>query len=279
METKREAYMRALRNAAKTLKNRSLKANMKTRQALTAHRKTGASNEEFFARTAVGATPAPPVAVATRRGRIGANNAYKQAKDNLTRRFAAYGKKPPSYLTHKLAAARRKGQNNSQIQAEIDAKLAGLGAPKAPAAAPAPVAKATRRVRIQTPGPTPAAAPAPQQPGVSEFVTAGRKAATSAKGKAWLQNVEKARNMLTKVLENAGVNAKASRTDATKYASILRTGDPIKAQEFQTAVVQEKKQGRTLPAAVPPPAPAPVAAPAAPAAPAPLNSSYPEIIS
>jgi hypothetical protein len=267
METKREAYMRALRNAAKTLKNRSLKANMKTRQALTAHRKTGASNEEFFLRTAAAPPAAPPV----RRNRIAANNAYKQAKDNLTRRFATYGKKPPSYLTHKLAAARRKGKNNSQIQAEIDAKLAALGV------APAPVAKATRRVRIQTPAATPAApAPAPQQPGISEFVTAGRKAATSAKGKAWLQNVEKARNMLTKVLENAGVNAKASRTDATKYASILRTGDPIKAQQFQTAVVQEKKQGRTLPAAVPPPAPAPVPAPVAPAT---LNSSYPEIIS
>ena len=84
--------------------------------------------------------------------------------------------------------------------------------------------------------------------------------------------MEKARDMLTKVLKDAGVNAKASRTDATKYASILRTGDTIKAQQFQTAVVQEKKQGRTLPAAVPPPAPVPAPT-------APLNSSYPTIIS
>jgi hypothetical protein len=269
METKREAYMRALRNAAKTLKNRGLKANMKMRQTLTAHRKTGASNEEFFA----AATPAPHIALPKQGTRAAANNAYKQAKENLTRRFAEYGKKPPSYLTHKLAAARRKGKNNSQIQAEIEAKLAALGAPRAPPApapapaAPAPVSRTTRRVRIQTPG---ASAPA-----VSEFVTAGLKAPSSAKGKAWLQNVEKARNMLTKVLQDAGVNAKASRTDATKYASILRTGDVAKAKEFQTAVVQEKKQGRTLLVAAPPPAPAPVAA--APASPP--NSSYPTIIS
>jgi hypothetical protein len=73
-------------------------------------------------------------------------------------------------------------------------------------------------------------------------VEAGKKAATSPKGSAWLQEIKEARNLLNKVLQEHGMKAGITQADARTYAS-LRRKDPVAAQQFtQTVVTNASKE-------------------------------------
>jgi len=71
-------------------------------------------------------------------------------------------------------------------------------------------------------------------------VEAGKKAATSEKGRAWLDDVRRAKNILDKVLAEAGSPSKATQMEARKAASELRKGNP---GAINTIVAQKTSRG------------------------------------
>jgi hypothetical protein len=60
---------------------------------------------------------------------------------------------------------------------------------------------------------------------VSGHVTAGKKAEKSAKGRAWLNDVKKARNSLNELLMREGYEPNTTQMEARKAASAMRKGD------------------------------------------------------
>jgi len=60
---------------------------------------------------------------------------------------------------------------------------------------------------------------------VSGHVTAGKKAEKSAKGRAWLNDVKKARNSLNELLKREGYEPNTTQMEARKAASAMRKGD------------------------------------------------------
>jgi hypothetical protein len=67
---------------------------------------------------------------------------------------------------------------------------------------------------------------------------AGKKAESSIKGKAWLEDVKRAKNILDKVLQEAGIEEKGHQMDARRLASMLRK-DPQTANQFVDQVVSK----------------------------------------
>jgi len=70
----------------------------------------------------------------------------------------------------------------------------------------------------------------------SGHALAGKKAESSLKGKAWLDDVKKAKELLDKVLTEAGAEKKGQQMDARKLASMLRK-NPETAQQFVSQVL------------------------------------------
>lgn len=195
------------------------KAPVATAMKLVAHRRAGKNNAEFFAALetakAAKAGEAGVVAGATEAAaevvQSAVQNAhFAKAKNNLTRRLAPTGKKPAGGLIHKLAALRRKGKPDAEFFSALNAALAAKGVAVGKeavqtAAVEAAVEAANNVVKA-----------------VSGHVAAGKKAATSEKGSAWLSNVKKGQANLTDALKKIGVEKKASGKAAIQYASLMR---------------------------------------------------------
>jgi hypothetical protein len=73
----------------------------------------------------------------------------------------------------------------------------------------------------------------------SGHVLAGKKAATSLKGKKWLEDIRAAKRHLNSILEEAGATEASQQKDARKYASILRK-NPKEAEAFAAQIVSSR---------------------------------------
>ena len=70
------------------------------------------------------------------------------------------------------------------------------------------------------------------------FAAGYKKAESSIKGKAWLEDVKRAKDLLDKVLQEAGTEEKGHQMDARRLASMLRK-DPRTANQFVEQVVSK----------------------------------------
>jgi len=212
------------RELSDALKLHGIKATLKARHNLRKWRATGRNNAVFFAQYE------QPVAVATTRRaprapifevespvpvRVAPTkvtmNAARKAFQN--RQLAKRATNVSQYRVWKQTNPNTENNvffSSKQFKPPAASTLkrwATQGQSAAPVAPVPPVV--TRQVTQQT-----------------GHVEAGRKAATSEKGRAWLNDVRRAKNILDKVLAEAGSSTKSTQMEAREVASQLRRGNP-----------------------------------------------------
>jgi len=206
---------------ADTLKQRGLKGNFKTRAALRQWRKNGKSNKSFF--NVMQSQYTPP-----------SQTSFKQVVPSSTRRLAI----PQPFQEPSFRRPVRQLSVEPQLPVELEAELeveledelqTNLEKEKEQEVVPETIPESvyepfprklqTRKVR-------------------SGHSLAGKKAESSLKGKAWLEDVKRAKNLLDKVLQEAGTEEKGHQMDARRLASILRK-DPQTANQFVDQVVSK----------------------------------------
>jgi hypothetical protein len=219
------------RELSETLKSHGIKATLKARHNLRRWRATGRNNNVFFAQYE------QPVAVTRRASRVPVvaetvalpprvvptkltMNAARKAFQN--RQLAKRATNVSQYRVWKQTNPNTENNvffSSKEFKppaASTVKRWVKQGQSAAPVPLPVPVASAPVVARQ-------VAQPVAQQTG---HVEAGRKAATSQKGRAWLNDVRRAKNILDKVLAEAGSSAKSTQMEAREVASQLRRGNP-----------------------------------------------------
>ena len=82
---------------------------------------------------------------------------------------------------------------------------------------------------------------------VSGHVTAGKKAEKSAKGRAWLNDVRKARNSLNELLKREGYEPNTTQMEARKAASAMRKGDSQSVSQLLAAKMSTRGTQTRMP--------------------------------
>lgn len=220
------------RNAAKTLKERGKKANMASMMALVRHRREGKSNDEYFSAlnsstantvALVTGASAPTVANTTvKKERTPAQAAANQRRRNATAALKAMGLKA----------------NSASVKQYLNSR-------KGAAVAPSPAAnmnnislEEAEELVLESPA---AILPTVEEAKVLKKATmshseAGKKAATSEKGAAWLDQVTAAKRNLNASFVEVGLNKKATRANAMRLAS-TRRNNPGKARNVELNIL------------------------------------------
>ncbi len=204
------------RNAAATLKARGKKANMSSMMALVKHRRSGKSNDDFF--DALNSSTAEAVSLASG----AASAANTTAKKERTPAQAA------ANARRRNAIAALKAQGLKANSASVKRYLNGQLASGAAAAAVVKNEVILEEEELENnSGIVPAVATAevfaPAEKPTLSHSEAGKKAASSAKGAAWLEKIAKTRANVDKNFSNAGLTVKAPQANITKIASLRYT--------------------------------------------------------
>jgi hypothetical protein len=229
------------RDLVQALKARGLRANLKTRHALRKWRREGKSNNAFAA-----SNQATPATVRQSTRRIAIEQPFQEAYTipATTRRVSSKPKRElpvqqfsTNQVQNVLQTTRKQRPVLKRTSEQLLSELM-QNRPNPITVQPKRKSDQMLEELLQT--------QRTQQPikksiGHSE---AGKKAATSAKGRAWLDDVRKAKNLLDKVLREAGINEKGHQMDARRLASALRKNQQEANQVIQTVVQNAKLEGQ-----------------------------------
>jgi len=213
------------RELSETLKSHGIKATLKARHNLRKWRATGRNNNVFFAQYE------QPVAVTRRAPRVptfeeASTVPVRAVPTKLTMNAARkafqnrqLAKRAANVSQYRVWKETNPNTENNVFFSSKEFKPPAMStlkrwAKQGQSAAPASFAPAPPPAMLR---------PAPQQTG---HVEAGKKAATSEKGRAWLNDIRRAKNILDKVLAEAGSSVKSTQMEAREAASQLRRGNP-----------------------------------------------------
>lgn len=232
------------RNAAATLKARGKKANMGSMMALVKHRRSGKSNDEFF--DALNSSTAEAVALAT-----GAAAAAPTAAANATAKKARTPAQAAANQRRRNAIAALKDQGLKANSASVKRYLNGQMASGAAAAAVVKNEVILEEEELENnSGILPAVATAevlaPAGKPALSHSEAGKKAASSAKGAAWLEKIATTRAKINKNFSNAGLTVRAPQANITKIASLRYTKKNNNAANRYTEEIIARAQSKAF---------------------------------
>jgi hypothetical protein len=219
------------KNASNTLKARGFTKNLvngkSLKAALAKHRLAEKNNDDFFA--ALTSSPANAYALVS-----GASVANTTAKKPRTTKEAAYNKR----ATEARAALEAQGlkKNSASVKRYLNGQLASGAA----AAAVVKNEVILEEEELENnngvlPSLVTAQVLAPAK-GTLSHAEAGKKAAKSAKGSAWLDQIAAAKSNLNTSFAEVGLSKKATRANAMRLAS-TRRNNPGKARNIELNIL------------------------------------------
>ena len=229
------------KNASNTLKARGFTKNLvngkSLKAALAKHRLAGKNNDDFFAAlnsssanavslaTGASAAAAPVANTTAKRPRSAAALAYNKRAAAARAALEAQGLKKNSasvkrYLNGQLASGAAAAVLEEVEELEEE-NASGAAVPSIVVAQPIATAKATL-----------------------SHAEAGKKAAKSAKGSAWLDQITAAKSNLNTSFAEVGLNKKATRANAMRLAS-TRRNNPGKARNIELNILSNA-QGKAF---------------------------------
>jgi hypothetical protein len=253
------------KNARNTLSQRGYRNMINGKSmsaALAKHRLQGKSNDEFFA--ALNASLAQRVGVATAAAAdVPAPAAAVAVAPNATAKKARTPAQAAANQRRRNAIAALKAQGHKANSASVKRYLNGQLASGAAAAAPSLVKDEILVEELETnnagaSGATGAAgivpsvaaaqvlAPAPAKKPTLSHSEAGKKAASSAKGAAWLEKIATTRRNVNKNFSNAGLTVRAPQANITKIASLRYTKKNTNAANRHTEEIIARAQSKAF---------------------------------
>ena len=211
------------RNAAATLKSRGKKVNLGSVAALVKSRRAGKSNDEYFAGLGNGEAAGHNEPLGMAVAAVAAGN--KTAKKPRTAAQAASNARRAAAIAELKAAGLK--ANAASVKRHLNAQATSG------AAATVTTGLAESEAEALVTGAAAAATAAP-----SGHVAAGKKAAKSEKGAAWLRNVDAAKIHLNSSFAEVGLSKKASRANAMRLAK-TRRNNPAGAKNVELNILAE----------------------------------------